>query len=71
MSRVVSCRHYAISLHSEVAYFAKEAGFHEALDQLAIDQRNSIRIMTGCATNANDLNFLGENDEVLEFLCAL
>lgn len=46
------------NLHSEVAYFAKEAGFHEALDQLTIDPRNSIRIMTGCATNANDLNVL-------------
>lgn len=64
----------ANTMHSEVAYFAKEAGFHEALDQLTIDQRNSIRIMMGCAADANDLNVLERSlGKMMKFLsfCAL
>lgn len=56
-------------MHSEVAYFAKEAVFHEALDQLTSDQRNSLRIMMGCAADANDLNVLERSSgRTMEFL---
>ena len=58
VSRIGNCKHNANWLHNEVAYFTKEAGFHEVLDPLTIKKRNSTRIKIGYATDANDWNSL-------------